>query len=81
MIFSSDFAWEAQCLLLKGMWRKMVSEVRFGETFHKSVTLSLEQSPHKYLEMGMNVRVLIGKVTSVMVTVWWGHIGDEVPIP
>lgn len=24
---------------------------------------------------------LIGKVTSVMVTVWWGRTGDEVPIP
>lgn len=55
MIFSSSFAWDAQCLLLKGAWRKTVSEVRFGETFHKSITLSLEQSPYKYLEMGMNV--------------------------
>lgn len=33
----------------------MVSKVCFGEKFHKSITLFLEQSSHKYLKMGMNV--------------------------
>lgn len=34
----------------------MVSKVYFGEKFHKSITLSLEQSSHKYLKMGMSAR-------------------------
>lgn len=33
----------------------MVSKVCFGEKFHKSITLFLEQTSHKYLKMGMNV--------------------------
>ena len=41
-------------LAVKEMWWKKVSKVRFGEKFHKSITLFLEQTSHKYLEMGMN---------------------------
>lgn len=33
----------------------MVGKVCFREKFHKSMALSLEQSPHKDWEMGMNV--------------------------
>lgn len=32
----------------------MAREVRFGEKFHKNITLSLEQSSHKYLNTGVS---------------------------
>lgn len=71
MIFSPEFVLDERCM----EW-KMGGKVCFGEKLHKSMALSLEQSPHKYWEMGMHV----GGVNQEGDNLGRGSLAEEVTV-